>query len=120
MATPTVVTVSWQFGGARIGREVARRLDYRYAAREIFAEAAKRLEARRSPVDGGTRPVVRSGSGDVLHGQRRTAFRAGADCNGDLWQGGMIGSASYRFAGSPPTPGEMRRLSAGLVRLCDS
>lgn len=47
MATPIVVTISREFGsgGARIGREVARRLRYRYADREILTEAAKRLEA---------------------------------------------------------------------------
>jgi CMP/dCMP kinase len=47
MATPIVVTISREFGsgGARIGREVARRLGYRYADREILTEAAKRLEA---------------------------------------------------------------------------
>jgi CMP/dCMP kinase len=47
MTTPTVVTISRQFGsgGAKIGREVARRLRYRYADREILTEAAKRLEA---------------------------------------------------------------------------
>jgi cytidylate kinase len=42
----TIVTVSRQFGsgGSKIGRALAQRLAYRYADREILAEAAKRLD----------------------------------------------------------------------------
>lgn len=46
MSNPTVVAISRQFGsgGARVGRAVAQRLGFRYADREILAEAARQLQ----------------------------------------------------------------------------